>query len=111
MLRYYFDEHMSAAIAMQLRTRGVDVETAYEAGRAGRKISDIEQPKYATSQGRVLVSIDRDFARLNASHIAHAGMILLQRRLGIGQLVEYLELMAKTTTPHQMQDQLMYCDW
>jgi hypothetical protein len=57
MLRYYFDEHVSAAIATQLRTRGVDVESAYEAGRAGRKISDIEQLEYATSQGRVLVSV------------------------------------------------------
>ncbi len=111
MLRYYFDEHVSAAIATQLRTRGVDVESAYEAGRAGHKISDNEQLEYATSQGRVLVSIDRDFARLNASQMAHAGIILLQRRLGIGQLVEYLELMAKTTSPDQLQDQLMYCDW
>jgi predicted nuclease of predicted toxin-antitoxin system len=111
MLRYYFDEHVSAAIATQLRTRGVDVENAYEAGRAGRKISDNEQLEYATSQGRVLVSIDRDFARLNASQMAHAGIILLQRRLGIGQLVEYLELMANTTTPDQLQDQLIYCDW
>ena len=84
MLRYYFDEHISAAIAEQLRLRDVDVERAQDVGRAGRKIPDLDQLTYATGMGRVLVSQDRDFTRLNASQIAHAGIIILQKDLSIG---------------------------
>lgn len=39
-LRYYFDEHMQAAIAEQLKARGIDVLTTAEAGRANRRTSD-----------------------------------------------------------------------
>lgn len=99
------------AIAEQLRLRGVDAQRPQEVGRANRKIPDLDQLTYATSMGRVLVSRDRDFTRLHATGIAHAGIVILQTNLSIGAFVEYLELLAKTTELAQMQNQLVYCDW
>ncbi|HEY7092348.1 MAG TPA: DUF5615 family PIN-like protein [Ktedonobacterales bacterium] len=111
MLRYYFDEHISAAIAEQLRLRGIEVQRPQDVSRANRKIPDLDQLTYATSIGHVLVSRDRDFTRLHTTGISHAGIVILQKDLSIGAFVEYLELLAKTTEPDQMQNQLLYCDW
>lgn len=111
MLRYYFDEHIKGPIARGLRLRGIDVLTAQEAELADQELSDPYQLRHAASLNRVLVSEDRDFVALAYSHTPHAGIILLQRRLGIGQCIEYLELMTQITEPDEIRDQLIYCDW
>lgn len=111
MLRYYFDEHIDVAIAVQLLARGIDVLTAQAVGRAGQKIPDSQQLAYATQLDRVIVTEDRDFVALAHTPVPHAGVILLQRALSIGQSVEYLELMAQVTAPDEVRDRLIYCDW
>lgn len=111
MLRYYFDEHVKGPIARGLRLRGIDVLTAQEAGLVDRELSDLYQLQYAASLDLVLVSEDRDFAALAYSHTPHAGIILLQRPLGIGQYIAYLELMAQITEPDEIRNQLIFCDW
>ena len=110
-LRYYFDEHIKGPIARGLQSRGVDVLTAQEAGMADRALSDLYQLQYAASLNRVLVTEDRDFVRLAYALTPHAGVILLQRLLSIGESIEYLELMAQVTEPEEIHDQLVYCDW
>jgi predicted nuclease of predicted toxin-antitoxin system len=111
MLRYFFDEHLDRAVAEQLLARGIDVLTAQSSGRAGKKIPDVEQLNFATLHNRVVVTHDRDFARLASGQLPHAGIILLQRSLSIGGYVEYLELMARTAESEELQNQLVYCDW
>ena len=60
-LRLYFDEDsMSQSLAMALRSRGIDVLTAHEAGTL--EASDEEQLRFATSEGRAVYSFNvRDF--------------------------------------------------
>ncbi len=111
MLRYFFDEHIKSAIAEQLQRRGIDVLTAQAAGRAGIEISDEDQLAFAASLGRVLVTEDRDFILLAYTQLPHAGVVMLQRVLNIGQYVEYLELLARTSELEEMRDRLLYCDW
>jgi len=110
-LRYFFDEHVPSAIADQLIARGIDVLTAHAAGLAHRGTDDTILLRFATSQGRVMITADRDFVALAYSEHPHEGVVLLQRRLSVGDYVEYLELMARVTEPQQMRDQLVYCDW
>src|SRR5690242_16110870 len=78
-LRYYFDEHVHAAISSGLQARGIDVLTAQAAGRANKRIPDDEQLAYATARGLVIVTNDRDFIRLHREQIPHAGIIMLQQ--------------------------------
>ncbi len=111
MLRYYFDEHVSAAISEQLLLRGIDVLTAQAAGRAGQGIDDSDQLAHAASLDRTVVTEDRDFINLVYTQLPHAGVILLQRPLSIGDYVEYLEYMAKANEPDDMRNQLIFCDW
>jgi len=110
-LRYYFDEHMRPAIAEQLRQRGLDVLTTTAAGRANQRYSDESQLRYATEQGRILVTEDSDFVVLSATQQPHAGIVYFPIVLAIGPCVEYLELLALATLPDDIANQLFYGQW
>lgn len=110
-LAYYLDEHMRPAIAGQLRARGIDALTTAEAGRAGQALSDQEQLDFATASNRMLVTEDSDFVRLATTKQPHAGIVYFSLQLSIGACIAYLELLAQTTTPDEMRNQLLYGTW
>ena len=72
-IRFHLDEHVSSAIALALRRRGIDVTTAVEAGLAG--VDDHVQLAFAFQEARVMVTRDADFLRLHASRTPHAGIV------------------------------------
>jgi hypothetical protein len=70
-IRFHLDENCHGAIAAGLRRHGVDVSSSPEVGLL--RASDADQLAYATSLGRVLFTQDRDFLKLHAAGIPHAG--------------------------------------
>jgi hypothetical protein len=66
-IRFYFDQHVPNATAAALRRRGVDVLTAHEADACGRL--DEEQLRFATAEGRVLVTFDADLLTLASTFL------------------------------------------
>lgn len=85
---------MDLALLRGLRARGVDVETAAEAGMINR--SDSAHLDFARANERVLFSFNvRDFYQLHTDYLAqgktHAGIILArQQRYGIGEQMRRL---------------------
>ena len=100
----YFDVHVPAAIADQLRRRGVDILTAQADGTA--ELDDPDLLARSTALRRVLFTQDirfkaraedwqrkaRPFAGLVFGHQLHGS---------IGQYVRDLELIAKATDPEE----------
>ena len=74
-------------------------------------IPDDAQLAYASAQGLVTVTNDRDFIRLHQQQIPHTGIIVLQQVLAIGDYIDYLELLALTTAPEAMHNTLVFCRW
>jgi uncharacterized protein with PIN domain len=79
----FADEDVSVVAAAILHARGFNVVTARDAGRLGH--SDRDQITFATREGRVLLTHNRDdFERLHREHLeagqAHAGIIVARRR-------------------------------
>lgn len=58
-VRLYLDQHIHGIATASLRTRGADVLTAQDAGTCGRP--DVDQLRYATAIGRVVVTFDDDY--------------------------------------------------
>ena len=52
MVKLYLDEDMSSRVAQALRSKGLDVVSSHEVGNDG--LSDEEQLRYATKEGRHL---------------------------------------------------------
>jgi predicted nuclease of predicted toxin-antitoxin system len=113
-IRYFFDEHVRAAVAQYLRAHGVDVMTTREAGRANQGIEDADQLTFATTAQRVMVSSDNHF--LNPRTVPqlltgqHAGIVRLKYDASttIGDHARYLRYIAVTETMETLEGQIRY---
>jgi predicted nuclease of predicted toxin-antitoxin system len=63
-VRFVFDNHLPNVVADELRRRGVDVQTAHEAGRS--RLPDDELIRLATADARVVVTHDQDYLTYTA---------------------------------------------
>lgn len=99
-VRYYMDEHVSSAVVIGLRRRGVDVLTVAEAELRG--LADNTQLEFALSEGRTTFTQDRDFLRLAASGTSHAGVVYAPQGTGIGAIVSGLLPIQNVLTAEEM---------
>ena len=65
-MKFLLDENLSPAHAAMLRTMGHDAVAVIEAGLAGS--SDAEVAAFAVQQGRILITLDGDFANITRFH-------------------------------------------
>ena len=99
---------MRRSLARALRNRGVDMETALDAGMIERE--DAEHLDYATQQGRVLCTFNvGDFYQLHTDYLtegkSHAGIILMrQQRHSVGQQIRALLKLMATKSAEEMID-------
>lgn len=76
MAKLYADEHFPYPVVMLLRGLGHDVVTVQEVGKAGLRVPDDEVLAFATSQGRAVVTLNRqDFKQLHRLQPDHGGII------------------------------------
>jgi hypothetical protein len=107
MVKFLFDQHVPAAVANGLRVRGVDVVTTWEDGSSA--LEDEPLLERAQVLSRVLVTQDEDFLVI-ASAWPMAGrefpgiVYAHQLRIGIGQFIGDLEIIAKASVPAQMRN-------
>ncbi len=78
MARFYSNENFPLGVVLELRKLGHDVTTSLEAGKANQSIPDEDVLAFATSEGRVLITLNRrDFIVLDrGSRGRHAGIVV-----------------------------------
>lgn len=108
-IRLYLDEDaQQSSLLKALRERGVDVQTADEAGMRDR--DDAAHLVYASTQGRVLYSFNvGDFNQLHTQYIRqnnlHAGIILApQQKFSIGEQLRRLLRIINSKSAEQMRN-------
>jgi uncharacterized protein with PIN domain len=107
--RYFLDENVLEYLVAPLRRAGFDVFSATEAGRKGK--TDAEQLRWATEQGRVLITHDRDFLRIARLTTSHAGLGYAHQekyRDRPGALIRRLEQLHLEMTAEDWQAQLVF---
>jgi predicted nuclease of predicted toxin-antitoxin system len=91
-IRFHLDESIPNAVADGLRRRGLDVTTSSDAGLLSD--SDEDHLDFGRREGRVVISRDQDFLRLNARGLDHAGIVFwTERQRTVGQLIGALATM------------------
>jgi Domain of unknown function (DUF5615) len=112
-IRLYLDEDIQRTdLVRALRSRGIDVLTADEAGMRNRE--DMDHLSYATNGSRVLHLFNiRHYADLHASLLSqngsHAGIILAQQqRYGVGEHMRRLLRLIHTVSADEMLDRIEY---
>lgn len=106
----FFDVHVDAAIAAQLRLRQVDVLTAQEAGV--ERFSDDRLLDHATQLVRPIVTHDLRFQAMaeawQLQQRPFSGLIFAHlMRVSIGQCVRDLELIAHATDPQDWNSTIL----
>lgn len=110
-IKIYIDEDaMDSDLVAALRSRGVTVITALDAGLTGK--SDEEQLAFATEHGCVLYTVS-DFYRLHTQWVGagreHAGMILApQQRFSVREQLRRILLFRAATTAAKMRNQVEF---
>ncbi len=107
MLRFHLDESFPVAVAAGLVRRGLDVTTSRQVGLLGVTVE--EQLAYALRELRVLLTRDRDFLRLNAQGVEHAGIVYVQPgRGGYGRIIGELNLIAADRELDELRGLVLY---
>ena len=89
----YADEQFPFEVVEYLRNLEHDVVTVQEAGNANLKISDDQVLLFATSNNRILLTLNRrDFKKLHRLQPSHSGIIICTDdadRLALGRANSY----------------------
>jgi len=106
-MRFHLDENVDHAIADGLRRRGIDVTTSTDAKLVGAV--DEAQLAFAFSQGRVIMTHDRDLLRHAAGNVSHAGIAYCPvSSRTIGHIVRHLILMHECLDEAEMSGRVEY---
>ena len=106
-IRFYFDQHIPGAVSAGLRLHGVDVLTAWEAGRCGTP--DPDQLAFATAEDRVVMTFDPDYLALHRSGVPHSGIVWCPaRKYSVGQLIQVLLLVHGVLDRDDMRNHVEY---
>ncbi len=90
-----------------MRERGVQVVTVRELGQLGD--TDENHLRRATEMGYVLCTHDRDYLRLSASGVSHAGIVFFASRYpSVGDWVRGLELICQVMTAADMMNHIEF---
>lgn len=112
-IKLYLDEDAFARrLVNALRSRGIDILTAFDAKMINR--DDEDHLAFATAAGRVLYSFNgSDYCRLHTEWISvqrsHAGIIIGQQQpFSVGRQLTSLLHLASVKSAEEMRDGLEY---
>ena len=112
-IKLYIDEDaMDSDLVDALRSRGLSVVTALDAGLIGR--SDADQLTFAAANGCVLYTYNvSDFYHLHAEWLAigrdHCGMILApQQRFSVGEQLRRILRLGSSKAAAQMKNRVEF---
>lgn len=106
-IRFHLDENCSRAIAAGLRRHGIEVTTTTDARLLGA--IDEEHAAFARSENRVVFTQDRDFLRINAARVPHAGIAYCEKDTrSIGDIISGLVVLWEIYEPHEMLNRVEY---
>ena len=105
-LRFYTDENISRAVIRGLRRLGADVLSTPEADMLGE--TDDRHLELANRLGRVLITHDPDFLRLDSQGFPHSGIVIAPEGTSISRMIAGLTLIYEIMEPDDMIGRVEY---
>ena len=107
-LQFHLDENLTTKIAKALRKRGRDCTTCSNAGLIGA--TDEQQWEYVGQEGRIIITADQDFLRMNAVDTEHPGIIFWTKSASypFGQLVKAIDEICYEKTADELRGTVTY---
>jgi hypothetical protein len=106
-LRLHLDENIDPRVATALRSRGIDLTTAAEAGLL--HAVDEDHLTFAEAERRVILTHDADFLRLDAAGYHHYGIAYSHpERLSLGELIRRVVLLWEVYDPAEVEGRVEF---
>ena len=106
-IRFHLDENVDPDVARALRRHGIDVTTSIEVGLLTKE--DSAQLAYALEEGRVIVTHDADFLRMDARGVEHAGIAYCHKSAcSVGEIIRTLMLIFEVLEPEELMGRVEY---
>jgi predicted nuclease of predicted toxin-antitoxin system len=106
-IRFHLDEHIDHEVATGLRTRGIDVTTATDAGLLHS--GDQDHLRYALDSQRIVFTNDQDFLRLHSQGVPHAGIVFCARgSRSTKEIIRHLALLHDCMTADEMHGRIEF---
>ena len=100
MARLYSDEDFPFPVVLDLRRRGHDVLTVFEAGQANQGITDVDVFAFARTAGRAVLTLNRNhFIRLHRVWPDHSGIIVCRVDVDFGRLARRIQAAIEREEP------------
>jgi predicted nuclease of predicted toxin-antitoxin system len=107
MLRFHLDENVDHAIAVGLRSRGIEATRTEDVGMKGA--DDQQQLMFSLREMRVIVSHDDDLLVLHSQGVAHGGIAFSTLRTrSIGQIILKLVALSRRFDPPDMMGRVEF---
>jgi predicted nuclease of predicted toxin-antitoxin system len=104
---FHLDENCAKGLSRGLRLHGIDVTSTKEVGLI--MATDEVQLEFASNEGRVLFTHDSDFLALNASGVAHRGIVYSrQGSHTMGEEIQAILLIWNVYDPEDMDGRVEY---
>ena len=106
-IRFHLDENVDPDVARALRRHGIDVTTSVEVGLL--TMEDAAQLAYALGEGRLIVTHDADFLRMDAQGVEHAGIAYCHKSArSVGEIIRTLMLIYEVLEPEELKGRVEY---
>ena len=106
-IRFHLDESVTTLVGRLLRQRGIDVTLPADVTLVGA--SDEAHLDFARENGRVLVTHDADFLRLDQGESGHAGIVYChQSKYVVAELLQMLLLVHAVYDENDMRGRVEY---
>lgn len=104
--RFHLDENMPLAVAEGLHQRDRECSTTQTEGLMGA--SDPDQFAFTKRERRILITSDRDFARITAQDTDHPGVILWTGKRHYGKLIKEIDELCFEMADDEFHGRIFY---
>lgn len=102
-IKFLADEHIKFSAVRGLASKGTDILPLNERG-----LSDLQIIRLAAEEGRVIVTMDKDFLRLASSGEKHKGIVFITHPVRTGEIIRELEKIALLYSSEDMENSIFY---
>ncbi len=106
----FADENIDVSVVAGLNKIGIEAVSAREENAL--ELGDDRLLKIATEKGRVFLTNDRkDFKRLGEITEGHAGIVIVSRRLGVGETIREILKIVDHMSPEDIAGTVQWIPW
>lgn len=108
-LKFFADENIPYTIVSQLNNIGIDTESVRSQSLKGA--GDKEIIRYCIKNGRILITMDRDFVSGLEKEYNHCGILKFKSLYSVGRMIKDVQKVNSSLSKQEMNNTVVHLPW